>query len=96
MVVDTRISEGAPYVVDRVSLAYLLGVTPRMIGQVMYTYREGQKWLYNKNNFYNTYEINKRQSAKDRAAGIQRMRKIQAPRHPLKAIQRGLASYFWA
>ncbi len=95
MVVDTRISEGAPYVVDRVSLAYLLGVTPRMIGQVMYTYREGQKWLYNKNNFYNTYEINKRQSAKDRAAGIQRMRKIQAPRHPLKAIQRGLASYFW-
>jgi hypothetical protein len=96
MVVDTQIPEGLPYIVDRVSLAYAIGVTPRMIGQVIHTYKNDRgRWVYNKNNYYHTYEIPKRQSAADKAAGIQRMRKIQAPRHPLKAIQRGLAANFW-
>ena len=97
MVEDTQIPEGLPYLVDRVSLAYLIGVTPRMIGQVIHTYKTDRgRWVYSKNHYYNTYEIPKRQTAREKEAGIQRMRKIQAPRHPLKAIQRGLAANFWS
>lgn len=98
---NESISEGLPVVVDRFSLAMLLGVTPREIGMVMHTAPEttpdGRRiWAYQKNNYYTVFEIPKPQTRWEEEQGIQRVRHIQSPHQPLKKIQRALADKFWS
>jgi hypothetical protein len=98
----SNVPAGLPMVVDWYSLASLIKVQTQQIAHVMHSvpytdkHSGATKWGFNKNTLYHCFEVPKPQTAWEKANGIQRVRKIQSPQHPLKEIQRGLADHFWS